>query len=85
MVMPADVSVVMVLLPSAVSVENAWRAPTTDSLRRAINSFGDSVARAARRDSLQKALRDTLPPARRDTVPPARRDTIQDDSTGRRS
>jgi rod shape-determining protein MreC len=84
MVMPADVSVVMVLLPSAVSVENAWRAATTDSLRRAINSFGDSVARAARRDSLQKVLRDTLPPARRDTVPSARRDTIQDDTTVRR-
>jgi rod shape-determining protein MreC len=84
MVMPADVSVVMVLLPSAMSVENAWRAPTTDSLRRAINSFGDSVTRAARRDSLQKALGDTLPPARRDTVLPARRDTIQDDTTVRR-
>jgi rod shape-determining protein MreC len=84
MVMPADVSVVMVLLPSAGSVENAWRAPTADSLRRAINSAGDSLTRAARRDSLQKALRDTVPGARRDTLPPVRRDTVPDDSSRRR-
>jgi rod shape-determining protein MreC len=84
MVMPADVSVVMVLLPSAGSVENAWRAPAADSLRRAINSAGDSLTRAARRDSLQKALRDTVPGARRDTLPPVRRDTVPDDSSRRR-
>ena len=81
MVMPADVSVVMVLLPSAGSVENAWRAPAADSLRRAITSAADSLTRAARRDSLQKALRDTVPGARRDTLPPARRDTVPDDSS----
>jgi hypothetical protein len=64
-------------------VENAWRAPIADSLRRAINGAGDSLARAARRDSLQKALRDTMPAVRRDTVPPARRDTVRNDLTGR--
>jgi rod shape-determining protein MreC len=83
MVMPADVTVVMVLLPSSGNVENAWRAPAADSLRRAINGAGDSLTRAARRDSLQKALRDTLPAARRDTVPPARRDTVRNAVTGR--
>jgi rod shape-determining protein MreC len=84
MVMPADVSVVMVLLPTRGSVENAWRAPSADSLRRAVGAAGDSLTRAARLDSLQaarrdsvtRAGRDTVPPARRDTVPPARRDTI---------
>ena len=85
MVMPADVSVVMVLLPTTGSVESAWRASAADSLRRAVGAAGDSLARAARLDSLQaaarrdsvsQARRDTVPPARRDTVPPARRDTV---------
>ena len=75
-VMPADVSVVMVLLPLSGNVENAWRSPSADSLRRAVGAAGDSLARAARLDSLQAARRDTVPPTRRDTVPPARRDTV---------
>jgi rod shape-determining protein MreC len=44
-VMPADVTVVMVLLPSATNVESAWKAPVADSARRAIGAAGDSVAR----------------------------------------
>lgn len=60
-VMPADVTGVMVLLPAAGNVESAWRAPSADSLRRAIGSAADSIARAAARDSA--ARRDTtLPP-----------------------
>jgi rod shape-determining protein MreC len=51
-VMPADVTVVMVLLPSTGSVLNAWRAPAADSLRRAIGRAADSIARAARRDTV---------------------------------
>jgi rod shape-determining protein MreC len=77
MVMPADVTVVMVLLPSSGNIESAWRAPATDSLRRAVTGAADSIARAARRDTLSQARRDTLPPARRDTLRP--------DSTRRRS
>ena len=78
-VMPADVSVVMVLLPSSGNVENAWRSPSADSLRRAVGAAGDSLARAARLDSLRDTVRrDTVPPVRRDTVPPARRDTVID-------
>ncbi len=63
-VMPADVTVVMVLLPTAGNVETAWRAPSADSLRRAIGNAADSIARAAARDS---ARRDTMP---RDTTRP---------------
>lgn len=45
-VMPADVTVVMVLLPGATDLESAWRAPVADSARRAIEAAGDSIARA---------------------------------------
>jgi rod shape-determining protein MreC len=52
-VMPADVTIVMVLLPNAGNVESAWRAPVADSLRRAVGAAADSMARAAaRRDTL---------------------------------
>jgi rod shape-determining protein MreC len=47
-VMPADVTVVMVLLPVKVNLESAWKAPATDSLKRAIGNAADSVARARR-------------------------------------
>jgi rod shape-determining protein MreC len=50
-VMPADVTVVMVLLPGAANVESAWKAPVADSLRRAIGRAADSIARA-RRDTM---------------------------------
>ena len=84
LVMPADVSVVMVLLPSSGSVENAWRAPAADSIRRAIGNVADSLVRMARRDSLLAARRDSVQAAaRRDTLPPARRDTVQRDSARR--
>ena len=52
-VMPADVTVVMVLLPGAGNVESAWKAPAADSARRAIGGAADSVTRARR---------DTVPP-----------------------
>jgi rod shape-determining protein MreC len=54
-VMPADVTVVMVLLPATVNLESAWKTPAADSLTRAIGTAADSVARA-RRDT---APRDT--------------------------
>ena len=57
-VMPADVTVVMVLLPGSGNVESAWKLPAADSLRRAVGAAGDSIARAA-------ARRDTVP---RDTT-----------------
>ena len=84
MVMPADVTVVMVLLPSSGNVENAWRAPSADSLRRAVGGAADSIVRAARRDSLDAARRDSLRSVLRDTMPPARRDTVPGDTTRRR-
>ena len=52
MVMPADVTVVMVLLPDSGNVASAWRAPVADSLRRAVTVAGDSISRAARRDTV---------------------------------
>ena len=60
MVMPSDVTVVMVLLPGSGNVESAWKLPSADSLRRAVGTAGDSIARAA-------ARRDTVP---RDTTRP---------------
>jgi rod shape-determining protein MreC len=59
-VMPADVSVVMVILPSTASVESAWRVPVADSIRRAIQNAADSVARAAARDTVSRGT--TRPP-----------------------
>lgn len=84
-VMPADVAVVMVLRPSAGNVENAWRESTADSLRRVIQSAGDSLARAAQR----QAQADSIARARVDTVAdslarPARRDTVPGDTVRRR-
>ena len=72
MVMPADVSVIMVLLPSSGNVESAWRSASADSLRRVIQGGADSLARAARRDTLA------------DSIAAARRDTIAPDTTRRR-
>lgn len=51
-VMPADVTVVMVLLPGVGNVESAWTSAAADSLRRAVNAAGDSMTRAARRDTV---------------------------------
>ena len=51
-VMPADVTVVMVLLPATANLESAWKAPAADSLQRAIGRAADSLARAARRDTV---------------------------------
>ena len=51
MVMPADVTVVMVLLPTSGNVESVWKAPTADSIRKAIGNSSDSLARA-RRDTM---------------------------------
>ena len=64
-VMPADVTGVMVLLPTPADVESAWRTSAADSLRRAIGQAADSIARAAARDS---AARDTV--GRPDTTRP---------------
>jgi rod shape-determining protein MreC len=81
MVMPADVTVVMVLLPSAGNLESAWRTSTADSLRRVIQGAGDSLAQAARRaalaDSLARVRQDTLS----DSLSRARRDTVPRDTT----
>jgi rod shape-determining protein MreC len=52
-VMPADVTVVMVLLPASANLESAWKTPATDSLARAVGAAADSIARARR---------DTMPP-----------------------
>ena len=51
MVMPADVTVVMVLLPTSGNVESVWKAPAADSMRKAIGNSSDSLARA-RRDTM---------------------------------
>jgi rod shape-determining protein MreC len=51
-VMPADVTVVMVLLPTTANLGSAWKASAADSLQRAISRTADSLARAARRDTL---------------------------------
>jgi len=51
MVMPADVTVVMVLLPTSGNVESVWQASSADSMRKAIGNSSDSLARA-RRDTL---------------------------------
>ena len=51
MVMPADVTVVMVLLPTSGNVESVWKAPSADSMRKAIGNSSDSLARA-RRDTM---------------------------------
>ena len=53
-VMPADVTVVMVLLPAAVNLGSAWRPSVADSLRRAIGRAADSLAPAARRDTVPR-------------------------------
>lgn len=44
-VSPADVNVVMILLPTTANVESAWRTSTADSLRRIIDRAADSLAR----------------------------------------
>ena len=51
MVMPADVTVVMVLLPTSGNVESVWKAPSADSMRKAIGNSSGSLARA-RRDTM---------------------------------
>ena len=54
-VKPADVSVVMVLLPTSANIESAWRTANADSLRRAVDRAADSLRRV-RGDT---AVRDT--------------------------
>ena len=44
-VRPADISVVMVLLPTNANVESAWRTSNADSLRRSVDRAADSLAR----------------------------------------
>ena len=53
MVMPADVTVVMVLLPARANLESVWKSPAADSLRRGVGAAADSIARSRR---------DTVPP-----------------------
>lgn len=52
-VMPADITVIMVLLPTKSNVESVWTSPVADSATRALNAAADSIA---------KARRDTIPP-----------------------
>jgi rod shape-determining protein MreC len=52
-VMPADVTVLMVLLPTKSNLESAWKSPRADSIARAMSAAADSVARA-RRDTLPR-------------------------------
>ena len=61
MVMPSDVTVVMVLLPGTANVESAWRVPAADSLRRAIGNAADSITRA-RRDTTPRDTTRRPPP-----------------------
>lgn len=61
-VMPADVTVVMVLLPGVGNVESAWTSAAADSLRRAVNAAGDSMTRAARRDTIPPDSTHRRPP-----------------------
>ncbi len=54
-VMPADVTVVMVLLPVTANLESAWTSPAAaDSLRLNVNRHADSLAAAARRDTMPR-------------------------------
>ena len=51
MVMPADVTVVMVLLPASGNLESVWQAPAADSILKAPGASSDSLTRA-RRDTM---------------------------------
>jgi rod shape-determining protein MreC len=53
-VMPADVTVVMVILPTSGNVESVWRAPAADSIQRSVQRAADSLARAAARDTVAR-------------------------------
>lgn len=54
-VMPADVTVVMVLLPVTANLESAWTSPAAaDSLRLNVNRHADSLSAAARRDTVPR-------------------------------
>jgi rod shape-determining protein MreC len=44
-VMPADVSIVMVVLPTTSNVASAWQSASADSLRRVMDRAADSLAR----------------------------------------
>lgn len=44
-VMPADVTIVMVLLPVNANLESVWSVPEVDSLRRSIGRAADSLQR----------------------------------------
>jgi rod shape-determining protein MreC len=50
-VMPADVTVLMVLLPTKSNLESAWKSPAADSITKAAATPADTVRRA-RRDSV---------------------------------
>lgn len=54
-VMPADVTVVMVLLPVPANLESAWvSSDAADSVRQVINRGGDSLSTATRRDTVPR-------------------------------
>ena len=45
-VMPADVTVLMVLLPTRSNLESAWKSRTADSITKAIGAAAESVKRS---------------------------------------
>ena len=55
-VMPADVTVLMVLLPTKSNLESAWKSPASDSITKAIGTAAESVSRA-RRDTADTTRR----------------------------
>lgn len=57
MVMPADVTVVMVLLPAMADLSSAWTSAVADSAREAVTRAGDSLNLRPRTDT---SARDTL-------------------------
>jgi rod shape-determining protein MreC len=81
-VLPSDVTQVMVLDPlrSIEDLSSVWTSPTADSATRGVLRAADSLAAAARRDSLARlpAPRDTMLPA------PMPRDPLVRDMLGGR-
>lgn len=53
MVMPADVTVIMVLLPTASNLQSAWGAAVADSLRQAVGRAADSLNLRSAADSVR--------------------------------
>jgi rod shape-determining protein MreC len=56
-VMPADVTVLMVLLPTKSNLESAWKSPVADSITKAIGASAESVTRARRDTSRPDSTR----------------------------